>query len=92
MDVFKKETESFDLIIRNGTLVDGTGNKSQIADIAVKDGLIAAIGDFSGKSNQEIDASNLVVTPGFVDIHTHYDHRCAWRPFEIPPAADCKRG
>ena len=78
MDGFKKETESFDLIIRNGTLVDGTGNKSQIADIAVKDGLIAAIGDFSGKSNQEIDASNLVVTPGFVDIHTHYDGQAIW--------------
>lgn len=78
MDGFKKETNSFDLIIRNGTLVDGTGNKSQIADIAVKDGLIAAIGDFSGKSNQEIDASNLVVTPGFVDIHTHYDGQAIW--------------
>ena len=78
MDGFKKEIESFDLIIRNGTLVDGTGNKSQIADIAVKDGLIAAIGDFSGKSNQEIDASNLVVTPGFVDIHTHYDGQAIW--------------
>jgi len=78
MDGFKKETDSFDLIIRNGTLVDGTGNKSQIADIAVKDGLIAAIGDFSGKSNQEIDASNLVVTPGFVDIHTHYDGQAIW--------------
>ena len=78
MDGFKKETDSFDLIIRNGTLVDGTGNKSQIADIAIKDGLIAAIGDFSGKSNQEIDASNLVVTPGFVDIHTHYDGQAIW--------------
>ena len=78
MDGFKKETESFDLIIRNGTLVDGTGNKSQIADIAIKDGLIAAIGDFSGKSNQEIDASNLVVTPGFIDIHTHYDGQAIW--------------
>ena len=78
MDGFKKETDSFDLIIRNGRLVDGTGNKSQIADIAIKDGLIAAIGDFSGKSNQEIDASNLVVTPGFVDIHTHYDGQAIW--------------
>ncbi len=78
MDGFKKETDSFDLIIRNGTLVDGTGNKSQIADIAIKDGLIAAIGDFNGKSNQEIDASNLVVTPGFVDIHTHYDGQAIW--------------
>lgn len=78
MDGFKKETNSFDLIIRNGTLVDGTGNKSQIADIAIKDGLIAAIGDFNGKSNQEIDASNLVVTPGFVDIHTHYDGQAIW--------------
>lgn len=78
MDGFKKEIDSFDLIIRNGTVVDGTGNKSQIADIAIKDGLIAAIGDFSGKSNQEIDASNLVVTPGFVDIHTHYDGQAIW--------------
>ena len=78
MDGFKKELDTFDLIIRNGLLVDGTGNKSQKADIAVKDGLIAAIGHVDGKCHQEIDANDLVVTPGFVDIHTHYDGQAIW--------------
>jgi N-acyl-D-aspartate/D-glutamate deacylase len=78
MDGFKKELDTFDLIIRNGLLVDGTGNKSQKADIAVKDGLIAAIGQVDGKCHKEIDANDLVVTPGFVDIHTHYDGQAIW--------------
>lgn len=78
MDGFKKELDTFDLIIRNGLLVDGTGNKSQKADIAVKDGLIAAIGHVDGKCHQQIDAKDLVVTPGFIDIHTHYDGQAIW--------------
>ena len=78
MDGFKKELDTFDLIIRNGLLVDGTGNKSQKTDIAVKDGLIAAIGHVDGKCHHEIDAKDLVVTPGFVDIHTHYDGQAIW--------------
>ena len=68
----------YDLIIKNGTLVDGTGKKPETADIAIKNGLIAAIGTVNGKANQEIDATNLIVTPGFVDIHTHYDGQAIW--------------
>ena len=78
MDGLSREINDFDLIIKNGTLVDGTGKKSQSADIAIKNGLIAAIGTVSGKANQEIDATDLVVTPGFVDIHTHYDGQAIW--------------
>jgi N-acyl-D-amino-acid deacylase len=68
----------YDLIIRGGTIVDGLGGKPVVADIAVQDGSIAAIGKISGTANEEIDASNLVVTPGFVDIHTHYDGQATW--------------
>ena len=78
MDGLNREINDFDLIIKNGTLVDGTGAKSKLGDIAIKNGIIEAIGNFSGKANQVIDATNLVVTPGFVDIHTHYDGQAIW--------------
>ena len=78
MDGLNRDLNDYDLIIKNGTLVDGTGNKPVSADIAIKNGIISAIGDISGKANQEIDASNLIVTPGFVDIHTHYDGQAIW--------------
>ena len=78
MDGLNREINDFDLIIKNGTLVDGTGAKSKPGNIAIKNGIIAAIGDFSGKANEVIDANNLVVTPGFVDIHTHYDGQAIW--------------
>ena len=78
MDGLNRDLNDYDLIIKNGTLVDGTGNKPVSADIAIKNGIISAIGDLSGKANQEIDASNLIVTPGFVDIHTHYDGQAIW--------------
>ena len=78
MDGVNRSSRDYDLIIRNGTLVDGTGKKSYVGDLAVKDGIIAAIGQFSGKADKEIDASNQVVSPGFVDIHTHYDGQAIW--------------
>ena len=78
MDGLSREINDYDLIIKNGTIVDGTGKKSETADIAIKNGLIAAIGTINGKANQEIDATNLIVTPGFVDIHTHYDGQAIW--------------
>ena len=78
MDGLNREINDFDLIIKNGTLVDGTGAKSKEGNIAIKNGVIAAIGNFSGKANEVIDANNLVVTPGFVDIHTHYDGQAIW--------------
>ena len=78
MDGLNREINDFDLIIKNGPLVDGSGSKSKLGNIAIKNGIIAAIGNFSGKANEVIDATNLVVTPGFVDIHTHYDGQAIW--------------
>ena len=69
---------AFDLIIRNGTIVDGTGAPRFAGDVAVKDGLIAAVGTVSGDAAQEIDAGGNVVAPGWVDIHTHYDGQATW--------------
>ncbi len=68
----------YELIIRGGTVADGTGNGTREADIAIKDGKIAAVGTVSGKGAEEIDARGLLVTPGFVDIHTHYDGQATW--------------
>ncbi len=68
----------FDLVVRGGTVADGTGSGTHEADVAVKDGKIAAVGKVSGKGKEEIDAKGLLVTPGFVDIHTHYDGQATW--------------
>lgn len=65
--------ESYDLILRNGRVADGTGNPTYMADIAIKDGRITAIGRVPGRAEAEIDARNLVVAPGFIDVHTHAD-------------------
>ena len=65
---------SYDLILRGGTIVDGTGSAPFEGDVAVKDGKIAAVAPkIDGTAAREVDAKGLVVTPGFVDIHTHYD-------------------
>ena len=69
---------TYDLIIRNGTVVDGTGAPRFTGDVAVKDGLIAAVGTVHGDAAQEIDAAGKIVTPGFVDVHTHYDGQATW--------------
>jgi N-acyl-D-aspartate/D-glutamate deacylase len=68
----------FDLVIRNGTIVDGSGNARFSGDVAVRQGRIAAIGSFAGSGAEEIDATDRIVTPGFVDIHTHYDGHATW--------------
>ncbi len=69
----------YDLIIRNGAIIDGSGSGAQIGDVAVKDGLIAAVGmAVKGTATREIDASGKLVTPGFVDVHTHYDGQATW--------------
>jgi N-acyl-D-amino-acid deacylase len=68
----------YDLIIRGGTIVDGTGRPRFTGDVAVTNGLIAAVGTVSGTARQEIDASGKVVAPGWVDIHTHYDGQATW--------------
>src|SRR5579864_9746717 len=69
---------AYDLVIRNGTVVDGTGGERFEADVAVADGKIAAIGRVDGRGAEEIDARGKLVTPGFVDIHTHYDGQAVW--------------
>jgi N-acyl-D-aspartate/D-glutamate deacylase len=66
------------LIIRNGTIVDGTGAKPFVGDIKIVDGLIKEVGQVNGSAEQEIDAKGMLVTPGFVDIHTHYDGQVTW--------------
>jgi N-acyl-D-amino-acid deacylase len=70
----------YDLIIKNGTLIDGTGAFRRRADVAVKDGKVAEIGRVSDGAAQTIDASDLIVSPGFVDPHTHYDAQICWDP------------
>ena len=76
--------DAFDLVIRNGTVVDGTGATAREADVAVKGGKIAAIGKIAGKGAEEIDAKGKMVTPGFVDIHTHYDGQAVWDSHMAP--------
>jgi N-acyl-D-aspartate/D-glutamate deacylase len=67
-----------DIIIRHATIIDGTGQDGFDADIAIKDGRIAAIGNITQSGREEIDARGLIATPGFVDIHTHYDGQASW--------------
>src|SRR5689334_8494577 len=68
----------YDLIIRNGKMVDGTGAPARMADVAVSGGRIAEIGKISGAANRTIDAEGRIVAPGFVDPHTHYDAQICW--------------
>ncbi|NOS71169.1 MAG: D-aminoacylase [Verrucomicrobia bacterium] len=65
--------ENFDVIIRHGRVVDGTGNPAYFADVGIKDGRVTAIGQIAGAANAEIDATGLIVAPGFIDVHTHAD-------------------
>ncbi len=69
---------AFDLVVRGGTVVDGTGQGAFEADVAVKDGVIAAVGRVAGRGAEEIDARGQIVTPGFVDVHCHYDGQATW--------------
>lgn len=68
----------FDLIIRGGRLIDGTGSPERLADVAIANGKIVEVGQVSGPAREEIDAEGALVTPGFVDIHTHYDGQATW--------------
>jgi N-acyl-D-amino-acid deacylase len=75
---------SHDIVIRNGTIVDGSGDNSFVGDIAIDGDTICAVGGAIGPGNREIDANGLLVTPGWVDIHTHYDGQAAWDPYLTP--------
>ncbi|OBF28729.1 amidohydrolase family protein [Mycobacterium sp. ACS4331] len=78
---------TFDLIIRNGTIVDGVGSPPFVGDVAVADGVIAAVGTVDQAGAREIDATGLLVTPGFVDLHTHYDGQAIWSDRLTPSSA-----
>ncbi len=67
-----------DLVIRGGTVADGTGSALFEGDVAVKDGRIVEVGHVAGSGTEEVDAKGLLVTPGFIDIHTHYDGQATW--------------
>jgi N-acyl-D-aspartate/D-glutamate deacylase len=82
----KLEQAPFDLVIRNGRVVDGTGAVAFQADVAIKDGRIAQVGVIAGRGAEEIDATGKLVTPGFVDIHTHYDGQATWDQHMQPSA------
>ncbi|MET0365878.1 MAG: amidohydrolase family protein [Sphingobium sp.] len=68
----------YDLVVRNGSIADGLGGDLRTGDVAIKDGVIAAVGEVRGSGVEEIDARDRLVTPGFVDIHTHYDAQVTW--------------
>ena len=75
-----------DLIIRNGTVVDGTGAEPFEADVAITDGVITEVGDIRASAPEEIDARDRLVMPGFVDVHTHYDAQATWAS-QITPSS-----
>jgi N-acyl-D-aspartate/D-glutamate deacylase len=75
---------AFDLVIRGGTVVDGTGSAPREADVGLIGNKIAAVGQISGAGTEEIDAKGKLVTPGFVDIHTHYDAQAVWDTHMAP--------
>lgn len=78
---------TYDLVIRHGTIVDGLGGEPYVGDVGVRDGVIAAVGVLDGPGDREIDATGLLVTPGFVDLHTHYDGQAIWSDRLNPSSA-----
>jgi N-acyl-D-amino-acid deacylase len=73
-----------DLVIRNGTVVDGTGTPKYLADVSIDGGVITEVGGVTGKGRREIDAKGLLVAPGWVDAHTHFDGQVIWDPYLTP--------
>lgn len=79
--------EQYDLVIRGGTVVDGTGGAPFAGDVAVRGDRIVAVGKVDGEAKQVIDAEGMFVTPGFVDVHTHYDGQVTWEQ-RLAPSSD----
>jgi N-acyl-D-amino-acid deacylase len=73
-----------DLVIRAGTVIDGTGSPGRTADVAITDGVVTEVGKVEGLARRTIDADGALVTPGFVDVHTHYDGQATWDPLLSP--------
>ena len=73
-----------DVVIRNGKIIDGSGTKPFIGDIAIDEGTISLIGEIKRSGKKEIDAKGNLVTPGWVDVHTHYDGQVCWDPYLTP--------
>ena len=76
----------YDLVIRNATIVDGTGKTAYTGDLAVSEGTIAAVGEVFGPARREIDAKGKLLTPGWVDVHSHMDGQATWDPLCSPAA------
>src|SRR5262245_44000530 len=74
----------YDLVIRGGLIVDGSGRRGYAGDVAIDGSLIAAVGGKLGPGRREIDAGGLIVAPGWVDVHTHYDGQAVWDPILAP--------
>ena len=74
----------YDLLIKNGSVIDGTGSATKHADLGIKDGVIVSIGQVEGDALETIDAKDLVVSPGFIDIHTHFDPQLCWDGHATP--------
>ncbi len=75
-----------DIVIRGGTIVDGTGTEGYVGDVAIDGDKLASVGGTAGPAKREIDATGLLVTPGWVDVHTHYDGQATWDP-ELAPSS-----
>lgn len=76
-----------DVVLRGGTIYDGTGGEPFIADVAIANGVVVQVGEVSAKGREEIDATGKIVTPGWVDVHTHYDGQVTWDGAVTPSSA-----
>ena len=80
-----------DIVIRNGTLIDGSGAPRSVGDIAIDGALITQVGGKAGAGQREINADGALVTPGWVDVHTHYDGQVTWDPYLTPSSCPSRR-